>query len=131
VSEGPSALLPPPQPAAEDAFVAQWRGDAGALASTDALLEAIAEASGAGRFMLAARLAQLLPDDLPDDAVPQELLGRLRRAATLVLHGRRDARAEDADVAWAELRARRMRRMRARQRDALGGAAPRGRGRRR
>ncbi len=106
--------LPPRDPAAEDAWI-QGLADA----SPEALIAAVRAAVEARRPVLAARVVGLLD---PDAAADDPAVARARRAAELLCLPGADhvaARAE-LDEVLALLRARRMRRIKARHRRRLG-----------
>ena len=109
---------------AEDAYLDAWR----ASEDTGALLEVIDHAMAERRPMLAARLVGLLEGRVP--IPPGSAAEHAQRAARFLLHSARDEQGEwsvvdgafeDLEAAWAEVRSDRMRRIRARQRDALEG----------
>jgi len=112
-SSDPS-VLPDRTDAAEEAFVARWRGGVPDEASLDALIEACRQAVEARRWMLAARLVTLIPEGEGED--PE--LTRARQAARLVVVHK----LQPEDVSWSALtglwskrnHVRRMRRARAR-----------------
>ncbi|MCB9664531.1 MAG: hypothetical protein H6732_10470 [Alphaproteobacteria bacterium] len=112
MTDDPS-LLPPRTSEAEDAFVAGW---ADGIAEGD--LPAVIDAAlAAGRVALAARLVGLVEGDEDDEA-----WARARRAAQLVLHrqlGPEDVSWSELQDAWREVRRRRMRRARLRQRAVI------------
>jgi hypothetical protein len=81
----------------------------------DELVDVVTEALAERRPRLAARLVQLLPDNVEVD--DPTVLERARRAAAMLVYQARDVELFNAlDEAWIELRRRRMRRMMARQR---------------
>jgi hypothetical protein len=109
---------------AEDAFLEAWR----ASSDTEGLLEVIDHAVAERRPILAARLVGLLDGRVT--IPPGSAAEHAQRAARFLLHSARDERGswsvadgafEDLEVAWSEVRSDRMRRIRARQRDALAG----------
>lgn len=114
-------MLPPPGQAAEDAFVAELSE----ADDTDRLVEAITAAMEARRPRLAARLVNLLDEQVEFE--PGSPVERARQAARLVLMQETpdDRSWSELDEAWRSLRRRRMRRIGRRQRQALTGRAER------
>ncbi len=113
--------LPPPDRAAEDAFLASWqqRDD------IDGLAACVSDALAAGRPQLAGRLVGLLEGRV--EIEPGSALDRARRVARLVVVARPEdlhALSEDLDRAWLEARQAHHRwvrsRMRARSQQASG-----------
>jgi len=110
-------MLPLPSAAAEDAFVAELSESD----DTDALIEAITAAMEARRPRLAARLVNLLDEQVEFE--PGSPIERARQAARLVLMQETpdDRSWSELDDAWRQLRRRRMRRIGRRQRQFLSG----------
>lgn len=119
---------------AEDAYVGEWA----ARSDRDGLFEAIEAAMADHRPRLAARLVNLLDDDV--DIEPGSPIERARRAARMVLVDDLNKTVVDEDEsfaefadAWAVLVRRRIERARRRHRRHVGGSydPDRHRGRRR
>lgn len=110
-------MLPLPDPSAEDAFV----NELSEADDTDALVEAITAAMEARRPRLAARLVNLLDEQVEFE--PGSPIERARQAARLVLMQPTpdDHSWSELDEAWRHLRRSRMRRIRRRQRRSLTG----------
>ncbi|TNE88381.1 MAG: hypothetical protein EP330_14965 [Deltaproteobacteria bacterium] len=117
-------MLPDRTREAEDAFVAVWTE----TEDTEGLLEVIDVAMAERRPMLAARLVGLLDGRV--EIPPGSAAEHAQRAARFLLHTAKQVRGEwsveegafeDLEAAWSDVRADRMRRIRARQRDALEG----------
>lgn len=103
---------------AEDAFVEAWLE----VDDPDLIAEVVEAAVQARRMMLAARLVGLLGDKAWVE--PGSDLERATRAASMFLLAREapeDRSWSEFEDAWARARQRRMTRIKARMRDALGG----------
>jgi len=114
-------MLPLPGQGAEDAFVAEL-SDAD---DTDRLVEAITAAMEARRPRLAARLVNLLDEQVEFE--PGSRADRARRAARFVLmqESPDDRSWSELAEAWRSLRRSRMRRIGRRQRQSLSGRTER------
>jgi len=108
--------LPERSEEAEQAFVASWASEE----DPEALAEVITVALDARRPRLAARLFGLLDERV--EIEPGTALDRARTASRLLLHDSPDPSAwVEMEDAWAEVRRRRMERIRRRMRGALRG----------
>lgn len=111
-------MLPARDPEAESQFVSSWYD----RSEPEALLEVVEEAMAARRPLLAARLVQLLPDQV--EVAAGSALERALRASALLLR----SRGRPEDNSWSELeealretRRERLTRVRRRQREAVSG----------
>lgn len=120
------AVLPPRSAEEEDAFVASFRdGPAHSSAevdSTDALIDAVTAAMNDRRPMLAARLVQLLDEqvEIPEGTA----LHRAARAARMLIFEGADAKPKNwsaLEEAWAAARNDHYRRVKKRMRRAVEG----------